>query len=168
MPAPVPRCPFPAHPAHVSIAAWQRGMGNWRHTLALLHQLDPNKCVCPQTSEWEGSGCRSAEVWEGSDIPVTQLPVLLCVLLSSLLSNSLRKENIILLFSIINPAVLCLEMVMRTSTCSKLQGLRFYFEFGVGMGPLHFSYCCVWRVYISYEAGSHQITKTCLFPSDSF
>lgn len=34
----------------------------------------------------------------------------------------LRKENIVLLFSIINPTVLCLEMIMGRSTCSKLQG----------------------------------------------
>lgn len=108
-------------------------------------------------------------MWEGSVVSVIQLPALLCFLLSSLHSNSLRKENMILFFSMINLPVLSLDMVMRRSCCSKLQGLTFYFEFEVRMGPLQFSYCYFWRqTHISYKAGSHQITKTCFFPSEGF
>lgn len=75
-------------------------------------------------------------MWEGCVIHFIKLPILLCFLLGSLCSNSLRKENIILLLFVINPAVLCMEMVMRRSTCSKPQHLKFYFEFEIRMGPL--------------------------------
>lgn len=143
-----PRCPFPTRPTCVSVAVWQRRLRNQRHLLALLHQLVPNKCVHLQPSKREGLVHRSNETWEGSVVPVIQLPALLCFLLSSLNSNSLRKESMILLFSILNPAVLCLEEVMRRSTCSKLEFLTFYFEFEVRMGPLQFSYRYFWAVYI--------------------
>lgn len=56
---------------------------------------------------------------------------------------------------------------MRRCTCSKLQGLMFYFEFEVRMSPLEFSYCYFWGVHVSYEAESHQITETGFFPSGS-
>lgn len=72
------------------------GTGN---TCSLLHQLVPSRCVQLETSKQEDLVHRSTETWEGSVVPFIQLPALLCLLRSSLHSNSLRKENSLAFFN---------------------------------------------------------------------
>lgn len=117
---PNPQCPFPARPTHVSATAWQRRPRNQTHLLAMLHQLVPNKRVHLRASEREDFVQRSAGMWEGPVIPVTRLLASLCFLLSFLHFSSFSKENLVSLFSFVNPTVCCLGMIMRSSTCSEL------------------------------------------------
>lgn len=118
----LPSCPWLSHRV-------PKEAEHQRHLLAVSHQLVPNTHVHLQTSEWEDFVQRSAGLWEGPVPPATQLLALLCFLLNFLHFSSFSKENLLSLFSIVNTTVHFLEIVMRSSTCSKIQDLTFYFEF---------------------------------------